>query len=180
MVPDSVDVIAETDQLWVSRTHCFQQSMGQNHTESSRRSPEQPVLGLTFVTLGVTDLARATRFYGTGLGLRQLKSLAAVSFFDLGSVRLALYRRDLLAGDTGVTVEQSAGSGVALGYNVESRLEVDDLLGRVEKSGGRVLRRPGPTSWGGYAGYFADPDGFLWELVWNPNLSSIAAPSGSP
>src|SRR6476646_386838 len=122
---------------------------------------------LSFVTLGVSDLPGATQFYGEGLGLKQLKSLPAASFFDLGSVRLALYGLDLLADDAGVPLQNSLPSGVALGYNVASQAEVDGFLLRAQRAGGRLLRPAGPTGCGGYAGYFADPDGFLWEVAWN-------------
>jgi catechol 2,3-dioxygenase-like lactoylglutathione lyase family enzyme len=129
--------------------------------------------GLSFVTLGVSDVSRATRFYAEGLGLRQLKSLPGISFFDLGSVRLALYQRESLESETGVSLPPTGSSAVALGYNVGSQREVERLLSRAKQAGGQVLRPPGPTDWGGYAGYFADPDGFLWEVAWNPNLSPV-------
>jgi catechol 2,3-dioxygenase-like lactoylglutathione lyase family enzyme len=135
---------------------------------------------LSFVTLAVSDVARATRFYGEGLGLKQLKSLPAVSFFDLGSVRLALYNRELLASDAGVPLQHSVPSGVALGYNVATQAEVERLLLQARRAGARLLRPAGPTGWGGYAGYFVDPDGFLWEVVWNPNLSPLVNTQPSP
>jgi catechol 2,3-dioxygenase-like lactoylglutathione lyase family enzyme len=125
---------------------------------------------LSFVTLGVNDLRRATRFYAAGLGLRQLKSLPTVSFFDLGRTRLALYPRDRLAADAGVPVQGSGFSGFALAHNVRSESEADRLLTEAERAGGRIVRPASPTEWGGYAGYFTDPDGFLWEVAWNPNF----------
>jgi uncharacterized protein len=125
---------------------------------------------LSFVTLGVNDLPRATRFYGQGLGLRQLKSLPSVSFFDLGRTRLALYPRELLAGDAGVPAQGSGFSGIALAHNVRSRAEADGLLSDAKRAGGRIVKPARDTEWGGYAGYFADPDGFLWEVAWNPNF----------
>jgi uncharacterized protein len=125
---------------------------------------------LSFVTLGVDDLPRATRFYGQGLGLRQLKSLPTVSFFDLGSTRLALYPRELLAADVGIPAQRSGFSGFALAHNVGSPSDADRLLTDAERAGGRILKRARETAWGGYAGYFADPDGFLWEVAWNPNF----------
>jgi catechol 2,3-dioxygenase-like lactoylglutathione lyase family enzyme len=125
---------------------------------------------LSFVTLGVNDLPRATRFYAEGLGLRQLKSLPTVSFFDLGRTRLALYPRALLAADAGVAAHGSGFSGFALAHNVETRDEADRLLIEAERAGGRIVKPASHTEWGGYAGYFADPDGFLWEVAWNPNF----------
>jgi uncharacterized protein len=127
---------------------------------------------LSFVTLGVRDLARATRFYAEGLALRQLKSLPTVSFFDLGKARLALYPREQLAADAGISPEGTGFSGVALAHNVRSPEEADELLTSAGRAGGRVLQPGRKTDWGGYAGYFADPDGFLWEVAWNPKFSS--------
>jgi uncharacterized protein len=127
---------------------------------------------LSFVTLGVHDLARATRFYAEGLGLRQLKSLPTVSFFDLGKTRLALYPRERLAADAGVSPEGSGFAGVALAHNVHSPQAADELLTSAGRAGGRVLQPGRTTDWGGYAGYFADLDGFLWEVAWNPKFSS--------
>jgi catechol 2,3-dioxygenase-like lactoylglutathione lyase family enzyme len=125
---------------------------------------------LSFVTLGVNDLPRATRFYSEGLGLRQLKSLPTVSFFDLGRTRLALYPRDRLAADAGVPPHGSGFCGFALAHNVGSQSEADRLLIEAERAGGRIVKPASHTEWGGYAGYFADPDGFLWEVAWNPKF----------
>jgi uncharacterized protein len=125
---------------------------------------------LSFVTLGVIDLQRATRFYADGLKLPRLASPPTVAFFELGKTRLALYPRDLLAADAGVSPAGSGFAGFALAYNVRSAAEVDQLLGQATAAGGRIVRPARPTDWGGYAGYFADPDGFLWEVAWNPRL----------
>jgi catechol 2,3-dioxygenase-like lactoylglutathione lyase family enzyme len=125
---------------------------------------------ISFVTLGVADLERSTRFYADGLGLVQLKSPPGVSFFELGKTWLALYPRDLLAADAGVAPGGSGFSGFALAHNVRSAAETDRLLEDAARAGGRVTRSARPTSWGGYAGYFADPDGFLWEVAWNPRF----------
>jgi catechol 2,3-dioxygenase-like lactoylglutathione lyase family enzyme len=125
---------------------------------------------LSFVTLGVHDLPRATRFYAQGLRLKQLKSLPTVSFFDLGSTRLALYPRELLAAEVGMPAPGSGFSGFALAHNVGSPAEADGLLDEAERAGGRIVKPAAETNWGGYAGYFADPDGFLWEVAWNPNF----------
>jgi uncharacterized protein len=125
---------------------------------------------LSFVTLGVNDLRRATRFYAEGLGLRQLKSLPTVSFFDLGRTRLALYPREQLAAHAGVPAHGSGFSGFALAHNVGSQSEADRLLIEAARAGGTIVKPASQTEWGGYAGYFADPDGFLWEVAWNPNF----------
>ena len=126
---------------------------------------------ISYITLGVENLTRSIRFYARGLGLSQLKSPLDVAFFDLGESRLALYPRDQLAADAGVSAAGSGFSGFALAYNVGSRDEADRLLQGIIAAGGRITRPGGPTSWGGYAGYFADPDGFLWEVAWNPGSS---------
>ena len=125
---------------------------------------------ISFVTLGVDDLERSTRFYAEGLGLPLLKSPPTVSFFELGPTWLALYPRSLLAADAGVPDEGSGFRGFALAHNVRSGAEADLLLEQVEACGGRIVRPARQTDWGGYAGYFADPDGFLWEVAWNPRF----------
>jgi uncharacterized protein len=128
---------------------------------------------ISFVTLGVTDLVRATRFYAEGLGFPRLKSPPTVSFFDLGATRLALYPWKALAADAGVSAIGSGFRGFSLAHNVGSRAETERLLEQVRRSGGAIVKPAGPTEWGGYAGYFADPDGFLWEVAWNPRLPHI-------
>lgn len=128
---------------------------------------------LSFVTLGVTDLERATRFYEQGLGLARLKSPPTVSFFELGKTWLALYPRHLLAADAGVPATGSGFPGFALAHNVRSPAVADRLLEDAAAAGGRIVKPAGPTEWGGYAGYFADPDGFLWEVAWNPKFPHV-------
>ena len=128
---------------------------------------------VSFVTLGVEDLGRSTRFYGEGLRLPQLPSPATVSFFELGRTWLALYPRRLLAADAGVPAEGSGFPRFALAHNVRSAVEADRLLEQALASGGRIVRAGRPTDWGGYAGYFADPDGFLWEVAWNPKFPHL-------
>jgi catechol 2,3-dioxygenase-like lactoylglutathione lyase family enzyme len=138
---------------------------------AARRVVMEP--SISFITLGVADLERATRFYANGLGLPQVKSPPTASFFDLGSARLALYPRTLLAADAGVSVDGSGFPGFALAHNVRSKPEADQLLNLAAAAGGRLLRPAGPTAWGVHAGYFADLDGFLWEVAWNPRLPHI-------
>jgi uncharacterized protein len=132
---------------------------------------------LSYITLGVGDLTRAIQFYAGGFGLFQLQSPSGVAFFDVEGSRLALYPREQLALDAGVSAEGSGFAGVALARNVDSPEEADHLLRNVAAAGGRITRPAGPTSWGGYAGYFADPDGFLWEVAWNPGSSRSRTPS---
>jgi catechol 2,3-dioxygenase-like lactoylglutathione lyase family enzyme len=128
---------------------------------------------ISFVTLGVTDLVRATRFYAEGLGLPRLKTLPTVSFFELGATWLALYPWEALAADVGVSASGSGFRGFSLAHNVRSREEADHLLEQVGRAGGTIVKPAGPTEWGGYAGYFADPDGFLWEVAWNPRFPHV-------
>jgi catechol 2,3-dioxygenase-like lactoylglutathione lyase family enzyme len=128
---------------------------------------------ISFVTLGVTDLERATRFYAEGLRLPRLKSPPTVSFFELGKTWLALYPRHLLAADAGVPAMGSGFPGFALAHNVRSEAEADRLLEEVRAAGGRIVKPAGRAEWGGYSGYFADPDGFLWEVAWNPHFPHV-------
>jgi catechol 2,3-dioxygenase-like lactoylglutathione lyase family enzyme len=128
---------------------------------------------ISFVTLGVEDLARSTRFYAEGLDLPRLSSPPGVSFFELGRTWLALYPRHLLAEDAGVPAEGSGFPRFTLAHNVRSPEEADRLLDQVLAAGGHVVRPGRRTDWGGYAGYFADPDGFLWEVAWNPKFPHV-------
>ncbi len=128
---------------------------------------------LSFVTLGVADLERATRFYEAGLGLTRLDSPPTVSFFELGRTWLALYPRQLLAEDAGVPAAGSGFPGFALAHNVRSKAEADRLLEDAARAGGRIVKPAQEADWGGYSGYFADPDGFLWEVAWNPRFPHV-------
>ena len=128
---------------------------------------------ISFVTLGVRDLDRSVRFYEEGLGLARLKSPPTVAFFELGRTWLALYPRHLLAADAGVPAEGSGFSGVSLAHNVRSAPEVDRLLEEAAGAGGRIVKAGHTADWGGYSGYFADPDGFLWEVAWNPRFPYV-------
>lgn len=128
---------------------------------------------LSLVTLGVSDLQRATRFYEDVLGLLRLESPSSITFFELGKTWLALYPRDQLAADAGVPSDGSGFSGFALAHNVRSEAEVDRLLDHVASAGGRIVKAAQKAKWGGYSGYFSDPDGFLWEVAWNPHFPHI-------
>jgi uncharacterized protein len=126
---------------------------------------------VSFITLGVRDLERATSFYKDVLRLPQLPSPAGVvSFFEMGKTWLSLFPREDLAADAGVPAEGSGFPGFSLAHNVRSIEEVDELLAEAAAGGGRILKPGHETDWGGYAGYFADPDGFLWEVAWNPKF----------
>ena len=129
---------------------------------------------ISFVTLGVEDLGRATHFYAEVLRLPRVPcSSAEIAFFELGKTWLALYPRQLLAADAGVPADGSGFRGFTLAHNVRSPEEVDQLLEVAAAGGGRIVKRGGRADWGGYTGYFADPDGFLWEVAWNPQFPHV-------
>lgn len=130
---------------------------------------------ITMLTLGVTDLERALRFYRDGLGLAtpgivgQEFEHGAVAFFKLdGGLTLALWPRASLAHDTGLPVDAPSATEFSLGHNVRSRAEVDAAMQQAEAAGATIVKPAQDTFWGGYAGYFKDPDGHLWEVAWNP------------
>lgn len=123
---------------------------------------------LTLVTLGVADLDRARRFY-EALGWRPAAESVAgeVVFFQAGGLVLALWGRMDLAADAGVAV--AGPGGMTLAQNVATKAEVAPLLAAAAAAGGTVTRAAADTPWGGHTGYFADPDGHLWEIAWNPH-----------
>src|SRR3990172_1377308 len=126
---------------------------------------------ISMITRGVADLASAIRFYEGGLGLPRMPMEADVAFFPLNGTWLALYSRTALAEDAAVPAEGSGFRGIALAHNVASREEVDQLLKQAVESGARLVKPAQDAFWGGYSGYFADPDGHLWEVAWNPHLA---------
>lgn len=130
---------------------------------------------LTVLTLGVDDLRRAVAFYRDGLGwptkgiVGEEFEHGAVAFFDLQpGLRLALWPRASLAHDTGLAPGAPSATELSLGHNVGSAAEVDDVMEAAVAAGARVVKPAADTFWGGYGGYFQDPDGHLWEVVWNP------------
>lgn len=125
-------------------------------------------LRLSFVTLGVSDVARARRFY-EAMGLRASSAgQEGAAFFQLGNVVLSLFGRSDLAADAGVRDNNPGFSGIALAWNVASEQDVDAALAKAVASGGRLVKPGQKVFWGGYSGYFADPDGHLWEVAYNP------------
>lgn len=124
---------------------------------------------LSVVTLGVADLERSRRFYEDGLGWKRGNADEGVVFFQLNGIVLSLFPREHLAADAQTSAEGSGFSGIALAYNARAQAEVAAVIARAEQAGGRVLKPAQSTFWGGYAGYFADPDGHLWEVAWNPH-----------
>ena len=125
-------------------------------------------LRLSLVTLGVADVGRSTAFYGA-LGLEPgPSSNPAVSFFDMDGVILALYGRAALAEDAGVAAAGDGFRAVSLAWNLGDRDAVDAALEAAVAAGGRLAKPAGAVFWGGYSGYFSDPDGHLWEVAHNP------------
>jgi len=125
---------------------------------------------MSLVTLGVTDLGRSLAFYRDGLGwpTHDYQEDAGVVFLALEGTWLALYPRKALAEDAGVPTEGGGFSGITLAHNAASIEEVDAAYALALAAGARAVKAPEKVFWGGYSGYFADPDGHLWEVAWNP------------
>ena len=121
------------------------------------------------ITLGVKDLNRSLEFYEQGLGWKRAQASGGdVVFFSMGGVVLSLYPRDKLADDVTVPEVGEGFEGITLAYNTRNREEVDEVLRLAADLGGRIVKHAQDAFWGGYSGYFADPDGHLWEVAWNP------------
>lgn len=121
---------------------------------------------ISLITLGVTDLKRATAFYRDGLGLPTRGDFDDVVFFVLEGVQLSLFPRDALAADAGVPANGSGFAGITLAHNVESEAKVRDVMGQAERAGAKIVLQPQNAEWGGYHGYFTDPDGHFWEVAY--------------
>lgn len=131
---------------------------------------------ITLITLGVDDLERSLRFYRDGLGMRtdgivgEEFEHGAVAFFDLdGGLKLALWPRASIAHDTGLSAGAPSATEFTLGHNVASRAQVDEVMEQAKRAGATIVKPAHETFWGGYAGYFQDPDRHLWEVAWNPH-----------
>ncbi|MGK6356411.1 VOC family protein [Sphingomonas sp. DT-207] len=130
---------------------------------------------LSVLTLAVDDLEASLRFYRDGLGLptqgiigREFEH-GAVAFFDLaGGVKLAIWKQEDLAHDTGLTLSPRCPTAFSIGHNVAAREQVDQVMADARAAGADIVKPAQDTFYGGYAGYFRDPDGHLWEVVWNP------------
>jgi uncharacterized protein len=132
---------------------------------------------ITMITLGVDDLSRSLAFYRDGLGFPTKGIVGtefehgAVAFFDLQpGLQLAIWPRADLAHDAGLPGSQPSATELSLGQNVNSQEEVDVVMQRASGAGARIVKPAQATFWGGYAGYFQDPDGHLWEVAWNPAM----------
>ncbi len=125
---------------------------------------------MTVVTLGVADLRRATKFYEAVLATPPDTSNDGVTFFELPGVWLSLFPRENLAKDISTKVNPAKGgfSGVTLAHNVRRKEDVVAILERAEAAGAHIEKEAQDTFWGGYGGYFSDPDGHYWEVVWGP------------
>ena len=133
---------------------------------------------ISIVTLGVSDLARSTKFYEALGWEKSASSSEAISFFRTAGGVLALYPFDLLAEDAKLPAVRASGfGGITLAINVERAEDVQPSLDAAAKVGAKILKPAMNADWGGVSGYFADPDGYLWEIAWNPH-SSIK-PDGS-
>ena len=123
---------------------------------------------ISFITLGVSDLARSRKFYAA-LGWKESSgSNADVAFFQAGTVAVSLFQREALAEDANADPQGSGFSGFTLAHNVDSEAAVTSTLAEAVAVGATLVRPADKASWGGFRGYFADPDGFLWEVCWNP------------
>lgn len=130
---------------------------------------------ITVITIGVDDLEASLRFYRDGLGfategiIGKEFEYGAVVFIDLQpGLRLALWPRKSIAHDTGLAISPTSPTEMTLGHNVSSKAEVDAVMAKAASTGATIIKSAHDTFWGGYSGYFQDPDGHLWEIVWNP------------
>lgn len=123
---------------------------------------------ISLITLGVADLERSRAFYRDVIGWQPAESPPEIVFFDLGGLVLALFGRADLAADMDMESAGAASPGFALAHNLRSRQEVDDLFARLETRGAKIVKKPEAAHWGGYSGYFCDPDGHMWEVAHNP------------
>ncbi|HLX55516.1 MAG TPA: VOC family protein [Ktedonobacteraceae bacterium] len=123
---------------------------------------------ISIITLGVNDLDTSIRFYRDGLGLPLREGSDEIAFFELTGTWLALYPREALAADAHVPAQRGGFPGFTLAHNVRSKEEADGVLQQAQQAGATISKPAAETDWGGYSGYFQDPDGYLWEVAWNP------------
>lgn len=135
---------------------------------------------VTLITLGVDDLERSVAFYRDGLGFPTQGIIGtefehgAVAFFNLQpGLKLALWPRKSLAADSGLPLQGGSSLEISLGHNVASSQEVDAVMQQVEQAGGTLVKAAQATFYGGYAGYFQDPDGHVWEVAFNPGFETL-------
>jgi uncharacterized protein len=127
---------------------------------------------ISIITLGVSDLEHAIRFYRDGLGLpTNYKDGEGIAFFQLTGTWLALYPYEALAEDACLPADRARFGGFTLAHNLPSKADVDAVIAQAVAAGATLLKPAADTFWGGYSGYFADPDGHPWEIAWNPFFS---------
>lgn len=125
---------------------------------------------VSLITLGVADLETSLKFYRDGLGWSTTSTVKdGVIFIQLQNLVLALWSKDQLAEDANVPADGGGFPGFSLAQNVESKLDVDSVMETARRAGAAIMKPAKDTFWGGYSGYFADPDGYLWEVAWNPH-----------
>ena len=125
---------------------------------------------LHMITLGVSDFERSYHFYTETLGWQSSSSSEdEIAFFQAGGVVFAIYPREKLAEDALTPPEGSGFAGITLAHNVKSEQEVDEIIRDLEAKGVKIIKQPQKVFWGGYSSYFVDPDGFHWEVAYNPN-----------
>ena len=124
---------------------------------------------ISMITLGVRDMETSISFYEHGLGFPRMESPPEVAFFTLNGTWLGLYGREALAEDAMVSPEGSGFASFALAHNVRSEAEVDEVMAQAVAAGASMVKPPQQVFWGGYSGYFSDPDGHLWEVAYNPH-----------
>lgn len=125
---------------------------------------------VSIITLGVANLQRSSEFYERLGWQRSMAEAEGIVFFQAGGIALALFPRDELAKDANLAPDGSGFKGISLAHNTRNRIEVDSILKEAEGAGARLLKPAQEAVWGGYSGYFSDPDGFLWEVAWNPSF----------
>jgi len=126
---------------------------------------------MSMITLGVEDLARSIQFYEQGLGFPRHGENEDVAFFSLNGTWLGLYGRTALAEDAGVSADGSGFNSFTIAHNVSSAKEVDTIIRQALSAGAKLVKQPQKVFWGGYSGYFQDPDGHLWEIAHNPFIA---------
>jgi uncharacterized protein len=132
---------------------------------------------ITLLTLGVDDLEKSLAFYRDGLGLPTEGIVGkefehgAVAFFDLqNGLKLALWPRRSIAHDANIPLQPRSATDLTIGHNVGSKEEVDEVMEQAKRAGAKIIKSAQETFWGGYAGYFQDPDDHVWEITWNPEM----------
>lgn len=132
---------------------------------------------ISVLTVGVADLEKSITFYRDGLGLPTEGIIGrefdhgAVAFFELaGGLKLAVWSQRDVSHDTGLPLQPTSPTSFTIGHNVSTKEEVNALMNAAERAGASIVKGPTATFYGGYAGYFRDPDGHLWDIVWNPEM----------